>query len=150
MTADPERDGYRFTGARDRLDLDWMTDAVLGSYWGGRLDREQVRKSLLNSRVFGLLDQQGQQVGMARVVTDGTRFAWLSDVIIAEKLRGRGLGQWLLGLILGSDELRHVDRWLLATGDGHELYRRFGFISTDVEGKFMVRVAGHNGSPGVE
>lgn len=145
-----ERDGYRFTDAGDQLDLEWMTGAILGSYWGGRLDRVQVRESLLNARLFGLLDKNGQQAGMARVVTDGTRFAWLSDVIIAENLRGRGLGQWMLGLVFQTPGLRLVDRWLLATGDGHDLYRRFGFVSTDVEGKFMVRVTDRSGLMGVE
>lgn len=150
MSGDFERDGYRFVDVPGQLDPEWMTNAVLSSYWGGRLDREQVRESLENARLFGLLDQQGHQVGMARVVTDGTRFAWLSDVIIAEDLRGRGLGQWMLGLIFGSAGLRGVDRWLLATGDGHDLYRRFGFVSTDVDGKFMVRTAGSPGSMSVE
>jgi GNAT superfamily N-acetyltransferase len=42
-------------------------------------------------------DQTGCQIGFARVVSDGARIAWLSDVFVLASERGQGLGTWLVG-----------------------------------------------------
>ncbi|TMA48016.1 MAG: GNAT family N-acetyltransferase, partial [Deltaproteobacteria bacterium] len=67
------------------------------------------------------------QVGFARIVTDHATFAYLADVFVLEAFRGRGLGKWLVEVTVTLPELQGLRRWLLATADAHELYRRFGF-----------------------
>jgi len=75
---------------------------------------------------FGLY-KLTRQIGFARIVTDYATFAWLADVFIRREYRGLGLGKWLMEVIVLHPQLQGLNRWLLATKDAHELYRRFGF-----------------------
>jgi len=106
------------------------------SYWARGRGRDVTERSIDGSLPFGAY-RAGEQVGFARVVTDGTTFAWLADVFVVRPHRGRGLGKRLVQTVLEHPELRSVYRWVLGTADAHELYRRFGFQETD-RGRFMV------------
>ena len=90
------------------------------------LPRDVLERALAHSLVFGLYGPAGQ-VGFARIVTDHATFAYLADVFVLEAFRGRGLGKWLVEVAVTLPELQGLRRWLLATADAHELYRRFGF-----------------------
>jgi GNAT superfamily N-acetyltransferase len=70
------------------------------------------------------------------VVTDCATFGWLADVFVLDGHRGRGLGIWLVETVLSHPDLQGLRRWILATGDAHELYARFRFEPTDA--RFMV------------
>jgi GNAT superfamily N-acetyltransferase len=98
-----------------------------------------VRRSIENSLAFGVYKSAGPQIGFARIVTDYATFAWLADVFIIEEERGQGLGHWLIETILSHAELMGLRRWLLATKDAHELYRRFGFNVLKRPERFMER-----------
>jgi GNAT superfamily N-acetyltransferase len=74
-----------------------------------------------------VFDPQGRQVGFARLVTDRATFAYLADVFIDEKERGKGLSKFLMREILSHPDLRGLRRMLLATRDAHSLYEQFGF-----------------------
>jgi GNAT superfamily N-acetyltransferase len=112
---------------RLRLQVDFIHDFLANtSYWAKGRSFEVVQRSIENSLNFGVF-QGDEQVGFARVVTDYATFAWLADVFIAEKYRGQGLGVWLIEVITSHPRLQGFRRWILATRDAHELYRRFGF-----------------------
>jgi GNAT superfamily N-acetyltransferase len=51
----------------------------------------------------------------------------MMDVFVLEEYRGKGLGKWLVESVLDYPTFEPVRRWLLATEDAHELYRRYGF-----------------------
>lgn len=85
-----------------------------------------MQRSLDNSLNFGIF-KENQQVGFARVVTDFATFGWIADVFILEEHRGKGLAKWLMKSILSHPRLQGFRRWVLATKDAHELYRKFGF-----------------------
>jgi GNAT superfamily N-acetyltransferase len=78
-----------------------------------------------------------EQVGFARAVTDGTTFAWICDVFVDPAHRGHGLGTWLIDSILESLSERGIQRFLLATRDAHEVYRRSGFEPVAGPQRFM-------------
>jgi GNAT superfamily N-acetyltransferase len=80
-----------------------------------------------------------EQVGFARVVTDRATFAYLADVFVLEGHRGRGLGKWLMEVVLAHPELQGLRRWMLATADAHGLYRRYGFRELGKPQIFMER-----------
>ncbi|MEM9683038.1 MAG: GNAT family N-acetyltransferase [Pseudomonadota bacterium] len=115
----------------ERQDKAFLVEAILNSYWGEFLDEAQLLRSFENSVAFGIYEQGGPQVGCARVVTDFTRFAWLSDVYVDPAFQGQGLGRWLMDTIVSYDDFRQVSRWVLATKDAHALYAEFGFERAD-------------------
>jgi GNAT superfamily N-acetyltransferase len=71
------------------------------------------------------------------VLTDRARVAWLSDVFVVDEYRGHGLGKWLVETIMADPRLSPVGRWLLATRDAHDLYRRFGWEDAPAD-RYMV------------
>jgi GNAT superfamily N-acetyltransferase len=118
------------------------------SYWARGRDMAVVRKSIEQSLCFGLY-RGGEQLAFARVVTDGATFAWLCDVFVLESARGQGLGKRLMEAVAAHPEVRGVRRFLLATDDAHELYRRYGgFKPLASPDKFMERISGLNIAPG--
>jgi GNAT superfamily N-acetyltransferase len=121
-----------------RLDLDTI-HAYLSeeAYWSPGVPREVVERSIEHSLNFGLY-LGGVQAGFARVVSDYATFAWLADVFVLPEHRGAGLGKWLVETAVSHPELRGLRRWVLATGDAHELYTRFGFRSAAGDPRFMV------------
>ncbi|MBA3674595.1 MAG: GNAT family N-acetyltransferase, partial [Chitinophagaceae bacterium] len=80
----------------------------------------------------------GRQVGYARMITDNATFAYLADVFIDEKFRGKGLGKWLIKVILAHPDLQGLRRIMLATKDAHKLYEQCDFISLNNSERYMV------------
>lgn len=80
-----------------------------------------------NSRPFGVYAPGGEQVALARAVTDDASFAWLADVVVDDAWRGRGIGTWLVRSVVDHLHERGVPRFLLATRDAHGVYERVGF-----------------------
>ena len=69
----------------------------------------------------------GEQLAYARVVTDRATFAWLCDVFVSSDERGRGVGVALVEGVMAALDPLGLKRILLATGDAHGLYEKFGF-----------------------
>ena len=136
-----QRDGYLISTDPARLDLDVVHGELSRSYWAAGRPREVVARSLQHSLCFGLYHGEAQ-VGLARVVTDYATFAWLCDVFIQEPHRGRGLGVWLIETVVAHPELQGLRRFLLATRDAHELYRKHGFAPLSAPERWMAREAG--------
>lgn len=120
------RGEYTISTDPGRLDLDVIHGFLTRSYWAEGRPRERVAQSIRHSLPFGVHHPSGQ-VGFARVVTDHVVVAYLADVFVLEAHRGRGLGKWLVEVVLGVPELRAIRRWILGTRDAHGLYTRFGF-----------------------
>ena len=121
------RGEFEISTERARLDFDVLHDFLSRhSYWARGRSLDLIKRSIEHSLPFGLY-KDGQQIGFARVVTDYATFAWLADVFVLEAHRGRGLSKWLMEVIISHPELQGFRRWVLATKDAHELYRRFGF-----------------------
>lgn len=104
----------------------WLaTDA----YWALGRSREQQDTAIDNSLNFGVYapDPGGRQVAYARVVTDRATFAWLCDVYVARGARGAGVGSGLVAAVRDHLAPYGLRRILLATGDAHGVYAKFGF-----------------------
>ncbi|MFF5176670.1 GNAT family N-acetyltransferase [Micromonospora sp. NPDC000316] len=132
-------DGHLISTDPARLDLDlvhhWLsTDA----YWALGRDRETVERAFAGSVPFGVYrPEDGRQVAVARVVTDGATFAWLCDVYVDRDARGIGLGGWLAGAVRDHLAELGVRRILLSTKDAHEVYARVGFTPLDAPERWM-------------
>lgn len=127
MAQEWQRGEYLISTDQARLDVEVIHDYLANSsYWAQGRPLEVVRRSIEHSLAFGVYKGE-QQIGFARVITDYATFAWLADVFVLEQFRGQGLGKWLVDVILSHPELQGFRRWVLATKDAHELYRRVGF-----------------------
>lgn len=101
----------------------WLS---IESYWATGRDFDVVKVSFEFSYSIGVY-QGSEQVAVARLVSDCSTFAWLCDVFVDEKFRGRGIGSWLAAASVQWAELNGIKRIVLATRDAHEVYSRVGF-----------------------
>jgi len=136
-----QRDGYIISTDRARLDLDVIHDFLANqSYWAEGRSQARVQKALDNSLCFGVYTEAGEQVGLARVVTDYATFAWISDVFIVPAHRGRGLSKWLVPEVVAYPQLQGLKHLLLATRDAHTLYQKYGgFEIMEDMGRYLRR-----------
>lgn len=137
MTSEWQRGEYFISTDVDRLDLALIHNFLSNSsYWAQGRNLEVVKRSISNSFNFGLY-KNNQQIGFARVVTDYATFAWLADVFVLDGYQGQDLGKWLIEVIVSHCRLQGLRRWILATKDAHELYRRFGFTELSDVSRWM-------------
>lgn len=118
--------GYEISTDPARLDVAAIHAYLSRSYWAEGIPLEMVERSLAGSLCFGLY-HQGNQVGLARMITDRATFAYLCDVYVLEDHRGHGLGEALMEAVHAHPDLQGLRRQVLVTRDAHELYRRFGW-----------------------
>jgi GNAT superfamily N-acetyltransferase len=138
MTRGWRRDGYLISTNASMLDLEVVHGYLSRSYWAAGVPEDVVRRSIENSLCFGVYRGE-EQAGFARVVTDRATFAYLADVFVLEEHRGQGIGKWLVEVILSHPDLQGLRRWMLATRDAHDLYRRYAFTELARPGIFMER-----------
>ena len=124
-----------------RLDLDAICDMLNRSYWAKGRTKEIIARYIQYSMVFGVYDGT-RQVGLARIVSDYTTFAWLCDVFIHEDFRGKGIGKWLVETILAHPDLQGLRRIMLATSSAHSLYAKYGFQVLATPENWMERFNG--------
>ncbi len=124
------RENYFISTDPALLDVDAICDFLTRAYWAQGRPRERTERALKNSLVFGVYEGS-RQIGVARVVSDYSIFAYLCDVFIHEDYRGHGLGKWLMQTIFSHPDLKDIHRWVLVTNDAHGLYKQYGFTSIE-------------------
>jgi len=127
------RHGFEINTDQSKLDKEAILRMLRATYWASEVPEEDLWESILNSRAYGLYSSDGDQAGFARVVTDSTRFAWVSDIYILPIHRGLGLGKWLIETVISDPALARVQRLMLSTNDAHHLYQEHGFTLLDGE-----------------
>jgi len=123
-----------------RLDLTAIHDFLSGSYWAKGIPRDVMERSIRHSICFGALDGD-RQVGFARVITDRATFAYVADVFVVDRHRGRGIGKRIMACITSHPELQNLRLWTLFTRDAHGLYRQHGFREARSPDRLMERRA---------
>ena len=131
--------GYTISTDPSLLNIELIQDFLSkDSYWASGRSVEVVQRSIENSLPFGIYLGR-KQVGFARIVTDYATFAWVADVFLLPEHRGRGLGKWLMEVIVAHPRLQGFRRWVLSTKDAHGLYERFGFRKLQRPERWMER-----------
>jgi ribosomal protein S18 acetylase RimI-like enzyme len=115
----------------------YATDAM---FWAKPLPSTNLSTMLDNSLTLGVFvisDGVKRAVGMARMITDYTTLAYLTDVYIVPEHQGQGMGKWLIRccreVCIGMEHLRFM---VLLTGSeqAQALYRReLGMAKLDGE-----------------
>lgn len=119
--------GFSITTQLNEMDLHAVHDFISRTYWAEGIPADTLQKALAHSLCFGVLTQDGKQVGFARAITDRATFAYLADVYVLEDYRGLGLSKWLMETVMEHPDLQGLRRMMLATRDAHGLYSKFGF-----------------------
>ncbi|MDZ3831297.1 MAG: GNAT family N-acetyltransferase [Sphingopyxis sp.] len=91
-----------------------------------------AQAGLPHTRIGVVIRRDGQAVGMGRVIGDGLHYL-VVDIAVDPAHQGRGLGKAIMAAL--STELRRIAPaeayvCLIADGEAHRLYRRFGFRPT--------------------
>ncbi|WP_437612165.1 GNAT family N-acetyltransferase [Sorangium sp. So ce834] len=109
-------------------DVDAAVDLLEGAYWNQGVPREVIALAQLGSSAWvGARDAAGRLVATARAVSDGSKRAWMFDVMVAPPLRGLGVGEAVVRLLLAHPAVRGARHVHLGTQDAHTFYARFGF-----------------------
>jgi len=129
-------DKFIVSDDRTMVNVRIVTKLLGDTYWGHRRPLHVVEHLIGNSLCFSMFSGGGQ-IGFARLVTDRTVFSWLSDLVIEESFRGKGLGRWFMECILNHPDVAGT-QFVLQTRSAHRLYEQFGFELND---KLMTRLA---------
>jgi len=100
---------------------------LASTYWSPGISRERVEKGFRASTVCAGAFAEGVQVGVARSVSDTTRFGYISDVFVREDFRGRGIAREMVRQIMAHPLFSDVDSWYLLTVSAHPVYAGLGF-----------------------
>lgn len=124
---------------KNKLDVPFIQNFLKDIYWAAGRTIEEVQTTIEASVCFGIyLDNK--QIGFARVITDYVVFAYLMDVFIEEKHRGKGYSSLLIETMMNEPQLQQVKIWRLATSDAHFLYEKFGFTALAHPEKLMEKI----------
>ena len=108
----------------------WLASREM--HWALPMPDAVLRETLQHSLCFGLyeiphgapppsldgLRSESPLVGFARCVTDFTSFAYLTDVYVEPRLRGKRLGTWLVECVQEVlDSMPYLRRTMLLTSD---------------------------------
>ena len=138
MTTKPftrTRGRYLVSSDSSLLSISVINDAFANPalYWCKPLPEDQLRTCLESSFCLGLYIQTAassdapgletapkpEQIGLARIITDFTTLAYITDVFVIKEEQGNGLGGWLMGCVnevLG--EMGYLRRAILFANQG--------------------------------
>ncbi len=133
------KEAYSISTDKKKLNIPFIHRFLAQSYWAENIPMETVQKSIEGSICFAVYENDNQ-IGFARVVTDGATFGYLADVFIDVAYRGRGLSKWLMQTIMEHPDLQGFRIWQLATSDAQGLYAQFGFKVPDNPERIMRKV----------
>jgi ribosomal protein S18 acetylase RimI-like enzyme/nitroimidazol reductase NimA-like FMN-containing flavoprotein (pyridoxamine 5'-phosphate oxidase superfamily) len=114
--------------ALEPRDIDAAVHLLAPEYWNDIHPRARIAGAIAGSSVFVGARVDGKLVACARAISDGHKYAWIYDVVVAPEWRGCGLGQAVMRLCLDHPRVRGAARVLLQTRDAQPLYRKLGFI----------------------
>jgi predicted GNAT family N-acyltransferase len=95
------------------------------------LSDEQIEKSLRNSLYIVHLEEDGNCVGVGRVVGDGEMYFYVQDIIVHKDKRGSGYGKMIMDHIfsyLKKNAPQDAFIGLFSVKGVEEFYKKFGFI----------------------
>jgi ribosomal protein S18 acetylase RimI-like enzyme/nitroimidazol reductase NimA-like FMN-containing flavoprotein (pyridoxamine 5'-phosphate oxidase superfamily) len=114
--------------ALEPRDIDAAVTLLAPEYWNDIHPKERIAGAIAGSSVFVGARVDGKLVACARAISDGHKYAWVYDVVVAPEWRGCGLGEAVMRLCLDHPRVRRSARVLLQTRDAQPLYRKLGFI----------------------
>jgi ribosomal protein S18 acetylase RimI-like enzyme len=99
----------------ERADAAACASLLEGAYWNDRFTREDIITSHLESSAS----------------SDGSKYAWIYDVVVAPEWRGKHVGDAVMRLLLDHPAVRRARFVKLGTRDAMGFYERMGFVASD-------------------
>lgn len=110
------------------MDFERVTEMLSQAYWSSDIKIDEIKKAAVNSAlVIGAFSEDDRQIAYGRVISDKTRFAYLTDFYVDMEFRKKGICRKMAELVLAHPDLADVYQWLLVTGDAHGLYEKCEF-----------------------
>jgi nitroimidazol reductase NimA-like FMN-containing flavoprotein (pyridoxamine 5'-phosphate oxidase superfamily)/GNAT superfamily N-acetyltransferase len=110
------------------VQVDGAVELLRDSYWNAGVPDDVIARAQTGATAWvGACDDEGRLVATARAISDGSKWAAVFDVMVAEKWRGRQLGDAVMRLLLDHPRVRRVRRVWLGTRDAMKFYQRLGF-----------------------
>ena len=116
---------YTFTDDQSSVDLEATYNLLRETYWAKDRTKNVVEKSIKNSLCFSIL-HKGQQIGIARAISDFATYAAILDLVIDKNHRGKGLGKKMVEFIQKHPKIKDTKK-ILWTKDAEKLYEKYGF-----------------------
>jgi len=137
MNYEKIKDNYFYSNNKTKLQLNVIHNYLANeSYWAKNIPIEIVKKSIKGSLCFAIFFDN-KQIGFCRVISDEATFAYLADVFIVSDYRGKGLSKLFLEFVCNYPNFKKLRRFMLATKDTHNLYKKFGFTPLSTPERFM-------------
>jgi GNAT superfamily N-acetyltransferase len=130
---------YQLTPRLPSLDEHRRLSESVG--WGEAFWWEAMAGSLAGSTCGVVVHDDGQLVGMGRVVGDGAFYFYVQDVAVHPLHQGRGLGRWIVEELVAEIRRRapgHCFVGLFATPAAERLYREMGWEAHEMLGMWTV------------
>lgn len=97
--------------------------------WNRHFSLQELAEVHLESTAWvACVDSSGALIGSARAFSDGAKFAWIQDVVVAPAHRKKGVARRLMALLLDHPAIRRARRVHLRTVLGERLYASCGFV----------------------
>jgi ribosomal protein S18 acetylase RimI-like enzyme len=135
---------------RSRIDVAGVLGMLRASHWGGAMSRALLERAIENSVCVGVYESSGRQLAFARAISDLATYAYLTDVIVADDARDRGIGSWMIETLLAHPDLQGLRRIALWTRNARKLYERFGFNTNFPPSTYMELRPGPSGQRAAE
>jgi N-acetylglutamate synthase-like GNAT family acetyltransferase/nitroimidazol reductase NimA-like FMN-containing flavoprotein (pyridoxamine 5'-phosphate oxidase superfamily) len=110
-------------------EVEAAVELLSDTYWNHDVPKEVVARAQLGSTAWvGARDGAGKLIACARAISDGAKYAWIYDVVVAPAWRGRGVGEAVMRLLVDHPAVRGARVLWLSTKDAQSFYARLGFI----------------------
>jgi len=103
------------------------------SSWATGRSSRGLRQMLGSSTVVVSAWDQKCLVGFGRATSDGQFRAVLWDVIVDERVQGKGVGRRIVGTLIEHPRLAQVERIYLMTSTSSGFYRQIGFEDCKIQ-----------------
>lgn len=109
--------------------IEQLHDLFKQAWWTKNRSSEEISTMLNLSMSFGVIESDTKNlVGYARVLTDEIKYAFIFDVMLLDRHRGKGLGKMVMDAIIAHPRLKNVQCFeLTCAPDMVTFYEQFGF-----------------------